>query len=211
MRINKLTNKVTCGFSLYIKTSAFKSTVTGQETGSNVKHYSVIIQYKQSCQLSRCHRVSHTRQGCLKSWQLCIRERKLWQIRQPPLNSVTTLVRRDDTKLLPLFNILLKHGKKRKWRSGGGAEICFLFRVSEQSLAAAEMAQQENPLGQRKILLFDLSWIYWRIRWLSSVDTATVGAVSTPTGTKGRREEATAALSVDRPSHRGLSWGQTPC
>ena len=41
----------------------------------------------------------------------------------------------------------------RKWPRGGGAEICFLFRVSEpvqQSLAAAEMAQQENQLDRER-------------------------------------------------------------
>jgi len=54
-------------------------------------------------------------------------------------------------------------------------------------------------------------WIYWRIRWLFPVDTATAWTVLKPTGMERMRRKSTAALSVGRPSHRGLSWWKTPC
>ena len=101
----------------------------------------------------------------------------------------------------------------REWTRGGGAEIWFcpeevnLFYSLWQQLKwrSKKINWTEKDSAVRSV------WIYWRIRWLLAVDTATVWAVLTPTGTKGRREEATAALSVDRPSHRGLSWWKAPC
>ena len=54
-------------------------------------------------------------------------------------------------------------------------------------------------------------WIYWRIRWLLPVDTATAWTVLKATGMKRIVSTSTAALSAGRRSHRGLSCWKTPC
>ena len=128
----------------------------------------------------------------------------------------------------PLQIYSLNVGVSNMWRSAGAhrpdsLQRHMLFR-SELKLVSVLRKWNLNSCWHREVkwrreqfswtgrlCVVPSVWIYWRIRWLLPVDTVTAWTVSKTTGTQRMRRKPTAALSVRRASHRGLSWWKVPC